>query len=462
MSSHSLSNKYRKNILILIIFFICVFTRLYNFNGNDLWYDELLSYWVADPNIDWSATISRNLEFNHGSQIAFTIILKFFFKIFGYDPDLSRLVSILFGILTFPLLLILNKKIKNNNSTILLLFLFTLNSYLISYDHELRSYSFVVFIFTLNLIFFINLYKKNRLFDYVFFSFVNLIGLVNHSFFAIIIFSEFIFLFLSYNNKNIIIRFLIFQIIVTIFFYLISIKSLLSQIQIDQFWIQKVNVKFLIDFYFSRFFSSKLLGTIYLITFFSVVYFNFKEFFKKNSLFNLLLIIIFFSYLIPLLYQFIKIPILTDRYIIFIVIPILLIISHGVYKLNNSKLKKLFIIILCFFTFGDAILKIQKKEITKPEFKESLKYISKSNTNDVLIEGNIVQYNLLKNYFRSINKQMVFLNEADGDDKKLFWHLCYLSINLKSKCHKPAVKNQILKIDSKNFHLVSINLYKIQ
>ena len=89
---------------------------------------------------------------------------------------------------------------------------------------------------------------------------------------------------------------------------------------------------------------------------------------------------------------------MTDRYIIFIVIPILLIISHGVHKLNNSKLKKLFIIILCLFTFGDAILKIQKKEITKPEFKESLKYISKSNTNDVLIEGNIVHYKLLKNY----------------------------------------------------------------
>ena len=82
--------------------------------------------------------------------------------------------------------------------------------------------------------------------------------------------------------------------------------------------------------------------------------------------------------------------------------------------------------------------------------------------NDVLIEGNIAQYKLLKNYFRSINKQIVFLNEVDGDDKKLFWHLCYLSINLKSKCQKPAVKNQILKIDSKNFHLVSINLYKIQ
>jgi len=462
MNSQSFSKKYRKNILILIIFFICVFTRLYNFNGNDLWYDELLSYWVADPNIDWSTTISRNLEFNHGSQIAFTIILKFFFKIFGYDPDLSRLVSILFGILTFPLLLILNKKIKNNNSTILLLLLFTLNSYLISYDHELRSYSFVVFIFTLNLIFFINLHKKNRLFDYVIFSLVNLIGLINHSFFAIIIFSEFIFLLLSYNNKNIIIRFLISQIIVTIFFYLISIKSILNQIQIDQYWIQKVNLKFLIDYYFSIFFSSKLLGIIYLTTFFSVVFFNFKEFFKKNSLFNLLLIIIIFSYLIPLLYQFIKIPILTDRYIIFIVIPILLIISHGVLKLNNTKLKKLFIIILCFFTFGDAILKIQKKEITKPEFKESLKYIGKSNTNDVLIEGDIVQYKLLKNYFRSINKEMVFLNEVNSDGKKLFWHLCYLSIDQKDKCQKPAVKNQILKIDSKNFHLVSINLYKIK
>ena len=462
MSSLSINNKYKKNILILIIFFICIFTRLYNFNGNDLWYDELISYWIVDPNIDWSETISRNLELNHGSQIAFTIVLKFFFKIFGYDPDLSRLVSILFGILTFPLLLILSKKINNNNSTILLLLLFTLNSYLISYDHELRSYSFVVFIFTLNLIFFINLHKKNRLFDYVIFSLVNLIGLINHSFFAIIIFSEFIFLLLSYNNKNIIIRFLIFQIIVTIFFYLISIKSLLSQIQIDQFWIQKVNLKFLIDYYFSIFFSSKLLGTIYLTIFFSVVFFNFKEFFKKNSLFNLLLIIIFFSYFIPLLYQFIKIPILTDRYIIFIVIPILLIISHGVHKLNNSKLKKLFIIILCFFTFGDAILRIQKKEITKPEFKESLKYISKSNTNDVLIEGNIVQYKLLKNYFRSINKQLVFLNEVDGEDKKLFWHLCYLSIDQKNKCQKPALNNEILKIDSKNFHLVSINLYQIK
>ena len=459
MNSFSLSNKYKKNIIILFIFLICVSVRLYNFNGNDLWYDELLSYWIADPNIHWSDTINRNLELNHGSQIVFTIILKFFFKIFGYDPDISRLVSILFGILTFPLLLVLSKKILNNNSTILLLLLFTLNSYLISYDHELRSYSFIVFIFTLNLIFFINLYKKNRLSDYIFFSLINLIGLINHSFFVIIVFSEFLFLLLNYN-KNILIKFIVFQVIVIIFFYFFSIKSLLNQIQINDFWIEKINLEFFINYYFSRFFSSHLLGLIYLITFISLVSLNWRNFFKKNSLFGLLLIIIFFSYFIPIIYQFIKIPILTDRYIIFIVIPILLIISQGVHKLNNLTLKKLIIIILCISTFTDTILRIEKKEITKPEFKKSLKYINKSNINNILIDGDNTSYKLLKNYFASVNKEIVFENNTESMGGKLFWHFCYLPIT-KFKCDKPAVKNQMLKIDSKNFYLISINLYQI-
>ena len=115
-------------------------------------------------------------------------------------------------------------------------------------------------------------------------------------------------------------------------FYIYWLNDKIDALIFDEF-------KFFLDFFFSRFFSSKILGSIYLIIFISGLFHQRKVFFKFDSFYFYLITIIFISYFIPLIYAEVKVPILTDRYIIFIVVPILLLISYGIMSVTNQKFR---------------------------------------------------------------------------------------------------------------------------
>ena len=106
----------KTNIRIYLIIAIGVYIKLNSLNTEDLWWDEMLSFWVSNPEITFEQTINRNLEVNLGSQLIFSILLKSFFYLFNYDPNIARYFSVLFGILNIPLLIILVKKINYNES----------------------------------------------------------------------------------------------------------------------------------------------------------------------------------------------------------------------------------------------------------------------------------------------------------------------------------------------------------
>ena len=52
----------RNKVLLISILFISIgiFLRLYQLNFENYWHDEMLSFWVADPNLSLEATFSRN------------------------------------------------------------------------------------------------------------------------------------------------------------------------------------------------------------------------------------------------------------------------------------------------------------------------------------------------------------------------------------------------------------------
>ena len=54
----------RKSILSVSIFIILIgiFLRFYQLNFENYWLDELIDFWVADPNISFNATFFRRDE----------------------------------------------------------------------------------------------------------------------------------------------------------------------------------------------------------------------------------------------------------------------------------------------------------------------------------------------------------------------------------------------------------------
>ena len=149
----------KNNFYLILLIILGVIIKFYGYNNEDLWWDELLSFWAADPNVDFNITFTRNLEVNEGTQLIFTYLLKYFFLIFGYNANISRVLTIFFGILSVISLIVLSDKLNIKKSLVFLLTIFLFNSYLISYEHELRSYSFIIFISILYFIFFINFFS---------------------------------------------------------------------------------------------------------------------------------------------------------------------------------------------------------------------------------------------------------------------------------------------------------------
>ena len=77
----------KKTILFFILIFIsALLLRIYNYNFEDLWFDEQATFWVAKPNVSFNETLERSIELDRGTNLIFNLILKKFFEIFNYDP----------------------------------------------------------------------------------------------------------------------------------------------------------------------------------------------------------------------------------------------------------------------------------------------------------------------------------------------------------------------------------------
>ncbi len=436
------SNLFNKYIIFFfLIFLFGVLLRVYNLNFEDYWFDEQASFWVADPSISLSETLERSKELDRGTHLVFNLILKTFFYVLGYDPSIGRILPLIFGVLSIPALSYLSFQINNNKSFLLTAIISSINFYLISYSQETRLYSLVFLVSILNIIFFFKIYdlkdlnKSKFLFSILYILFT-VLGTCLHIFFFIIIFSQIIFLLVNYIFKKRTILFEISIIFISICIYLFFMfDSLLLQMGIKEFWIQQVSLEFFYNFFFSRFFGSKIMGLIYLIILLYLIYSNRVSIFKYNSKFLLLIFILFFSYFIPLVYSIFQKPILIDRYIIFILVPIIILISNLLLNENNTKKRYIILFIILSSTITNNYIEIFEREISKPEFSKSLINISNFEDKSVIIKaGDELTEKLTINYVKNIkiskDNNINFLKSSDDlSNLSKLWFVCYQPIN---------------------------------
>jgi hypothetical protein len=462
-----------KNLFfIILICLIGLYLRLYQVNFQDYWLDEQASFYVADPSLLFKETVERSYNLDYGTHILFNLILKFFFDIFYYNSEIGRIVPLIFGFLSIPVISYLTYYITKNKSYIFVTFLASINFYLISYSQELREYSLVFLLSSLSILFFYRLidslnYSKNNFFNNVFYTLFTLIGICTHIFFFIIIFSQITYLFLIYyiDRKKI---FLILINIVLIFtiYLLLMYDILLLQMSINDFWIKNVELDFLIDLYFPRFFGSHIMGAIYLLTLLYLLILSRKKLFQAGNKNLLLVVLLFFSYLIPIVYGIIAMPVLTDRYIIYALIPILVLISNLTFNLKDKKIKISIIFIIITSSLTNNYSEIFKRKISKPEFNLALESIFKSDIKNIFIKAQRpLDKKIVNNYLQSINinkkYNIVFYDKINNlNENSKFWLLCYEPIN-SFNCNLDDNENNLWKYSTKyKFHLLKATLYK--
>ena len=131
------------NIILIFIIFLGSVLRLYNLNFDDLWYDEILSFWVASPH----HSLLESYEIHNRTEpntFSYHFILKIIYNFFGYDFNYLRYLSAFLEYYLF-FNLIISKLLNFDSVKNFFVFLISLNIFLISYSQEGRVYSILFF-----------------------------------------------------------------------------------------------------------------------------------------------------------------------------------------------------------------------------------------------------------------------------------------------------------------------------
>jgi len=464
-------------VAIFLAFLIGVLFRIYNLNYDYLWFDEIATFWICDPNLLISESYTRYKEIE-GSSFLYYFLLKVCHQLFGYTPEVGRYFSAIFGILSILTLGYLAKQISNNKSFFLVIYLTSLNIFLIAYSQEMRVYIFSFFLSTLNLIFFYKLIynteKRNFLY-LILFCFFQIINIYSFPFTLIIFLSiiaytiyQYIFFKKRYYEINI-------SIIVVSIFLIFFIPYYFSASELYVGWITQPDIKFYTNFYFSKFFGSRLMGIVHLSLLIYLILKFKKTIFTKNSKKLVLLFIIFLSYFLPLTYGYIFKPIIFPRYIIFVLIPIILLISILIFEIKNKLIKNFLIIIIVFLNLGnhytEATFKqfIAKRNFFKPDFKSMINLIyqspeknftidlSLSSTEEKSINNAISSY--IERESQDINSKIKFINKKQfiNSNKKTVWVVCLTTVT-KNKCENLDLSSNMKRLKTQYFSGIKLEL----
>ena len=97
------SGKTKLYSIVLFLVVCGIFLRFIQINFESYWLDEMVSFWIADPNISFKQTIFRNSYISQSPPL-FDLILKYFFSVFNYDPYTGRYLNLILGIISIPLI----------------------------------------------------------------------------------------------------------------------------------------------------------------------------------------------------------------------------------------------------------------------------------------------------------------------------------------------------------------------
>ena len=465
-------------IIFFCIILAGIILRLYNIGYDDLWYDEIISFWVSSPQHTFieSYSIHSQIEIN---TYTYHFLLKVIYNLFGYDLNYARYLSAFFSILSILLIPYLTKELKYKNLTNLTTFLVAFNIFLISYSQEGRVYSILFFFSLASYLYFIKIfYKRTKIYTYFLFFISTLVAIILHPFAMIIFFSYSLFLFSRFTILKEVRPDINYSLITIFIFSILFYFSFFLNMNFansEHYWISNPDLKFYTNFYFSNFFGSRIMGIIFLFSFFLLLFKNIKII-KNLNIITIFILIIFLSYFLPIIFGYLFKPILISRYIIFILGPILLVISILSFEIKNQKLKYSLIGILIFSTFANHFSEQTFKQFwqnripSKPEYEKAIGYMIESDHLNYIIKVKKMKSNkdsldAIANYISILNEKNAspsLVKKVDLERKieAIFWQLCPQDIN-ERECRTKDILNKHNILEEKNFNNINLKLIKI-
>ena len=173
---------------------------------------------------------------------------------------------------------------------------------------------------------------------------------------------------------------------------------------------------------------------------------------------------LFLTYFIPLIYGYFLKPIIFPKYIIFVLIPIVLIISILTFHLENKKFRNFFIILFILLNFGNHFTEstfnqfFNERVKFRPDFDTAFRIIESSDTDKMIFyidkKSEKTRDYQVQGYYKSalfnygnaiINNKKLEINLLSNNlenYKGKIWNICLT--NPINECYKPKQKINVL------------------
>lgn len=174
---------------MIIILLVAVFFRMFNISETSLWTDELATYWASTaPTVQ--ETIDRVAE-TQGQSPLYYLLER---GILDYLPNNEfsvRLLSLIASIISVYLMFLLGRLIFDIDAKALFASLiFAIHETMVYYAQEARPYSLGIMFVLLSQIFFLYMFRRKSIFDFIFYILFSILTFYSHYVFASVLLAQ--------------------------------------------------------------------------------------------------------------------------------------------------------------------------------------------------------------------------------------------------------------------------------
>lgn len=358
-------------LIFIILAIVTVGLRLLYLN-TDVWYDEACSWFSAKQSFP-SGIMHNLLHLDLQHTPLYFFVLHFWMKMFGEDEVPMRILSLIFGIASVPLVYTAARKITSNTISVFACALTAVSPLLVLFSVEIRMYPIVVFLVLLSLNYLIDFEQKNDTKSLIKLVIANL--LIPYTLVGGILYNISLFACYStylYNNKKDVfyrylkafgVEFLCLIPYFVIIFYYAKMRNIF--VVMHEGYLQFFHVIDIIR----NFFGVTLIDNIYwpsiepyqltfLFTILVIVpccYFVYGlvQGYKTSDKFLKTLYCIFIlSFILSVIFSMFKVNVLTVRYILYLLPPFFILSSIGLFNKFSQKHCKIF---FCLFIISSIV-----------------------------------------------------------------------------------------------------------
>ncbi|WP_130734809.1 glycosyltransferase family 39 protein [Flavobacterium sp. J27] len=385
--------KIKQNYFLIGILVLAAVLRLYHLDYQSIWIDEIITMKETDPGLSFKDSYEIMCVWEN-NPVMYYFLIKIIGIVFGHTTFVVRLVSALFGIFGVYLFYIIGKEIENKRVGLIAAFLASVNYFFILYSQEARLYIMLIFLTIFSFYRLIRFLKENTLTNALIYG-VSLALMINSHFFGlfllvsqVVILFVFLFEIEKKERKKYIIHSATAGVLAISIWYYFCWELFKIASEIKTFWIPPPSTEVITGIFKEFFGNSEAL--VFLTTILTIFYFI-KLFTKRHksvnirsnsSLFAFIILIcwILVTIFIPYIRSYLKLPMLTSRYLIVVLPAIILLLAISIENIKNSLVKN--IILFLFVTASITDLFIVKKnytEIRKTQFREITNKIKTKN-----------------------------------------------------------------------------------